>query len=234
MPEKTTLPTHIAIIMDGNGRWAAKRGLPRTAGHIAGVKALKKTVSASLEYGIPYLTVFAFGIDNRKRPEEEVSALMRLLIDSCRKELKKMLEDGVKVRFIGNRGNLAPKVKNSIEKTEFMTQNCEKLHLNIAFDYSGRDDILQAVNKAVANGVPLSEERFEGLLYTADTPAPDIILRTGGEKRISNFLLYQAAYSELIFSDKYWPDFNKKQFEKVLAEYAGRNRRFGGLSAEEQ
>lgn len=233
MTERTGLPQHIAIIMDGNGRWAAKRGLPRTAGHVAGVKALKKTVKAALELGIKYLTVFSFSTENWERPEEEVKGLMTLLSESCKKELKNMLEDGVRVSFIGGRDGLPEKVKKSIEKTEAMTECCDKMQLIIAFNYSGRSDILQAVNMAVALGETVTEDGFEKLLYTDGLPAPDLIVRTGGEKRISNFLLYQAAYSELVFTDKYWPDFNKKLLEKVLDEYGGRNRRFGKVGTEE-
>ncbi len=234
MAEKSRIPSHIAIIMDGNGRWVAARGLPRTAGHVAGVKALKKTVVAALEKGIKYLTVFAFSTENWERPVEEVNALMALLATSCRKELKNMLEDGIRVKFIGRRDNLSALVLKSIEKTENMTACCDKMQLNIAFNYSGKSDILQAVNRAIAAGKEIISQEFEDYLFTAGVPEPDVIVRTAGEKRISNFMLYQAAYSELIFTDKYWPDFNKKQLEKVLDEYAGRERRFGKLVTEDK
>lgn len=232
--DTSRIPRHIAIIMDGNGRWATRRGLPRTAGHLQGVKALEKVVLGASELGIRYLTVFAFSTENWSRPSEEVNALFKMVIDFNNKGVKFLLKNNVKVKFLGDVNGLPEDIQASIVKVEAKTAGCDGMQFNIAFNYSGRADILQAVNKAVQNGRPVTEEEFERLLYTADIPAPDIILRTGGEKRISNFMLYQAAYSELIFSDKFWPDFNKKQLEKVIAEYATRDRRFGGLTSEEK
>lgn len=227
------VPRHIGFIMDGNGRWAEERGLPRSAGHVRGVHALKKLVLAALDYEIPFITVFAFSTENWSRPEEEVAALMKMITDFNKKEAKFLLERNIRVRFLGDIGALKPEVKASIAKIETLTGGCASLQFNIALNYSGKSDILQAVNKAVEKGEKLDYLQFENLLYTKDVPPPDLIVRTGGEKRLSNFMLYQAAYSELIFINKYWPDFNKKLLEKILAEYAGRVRRFGGLGESE-
>lgn len=228
------LPLHIAIIMDGNGRWALKRGLPRTDGHIAGAKALKKTVAAALDMDIKYLTVFAFSTENFNRPKTEVDAIMALIALYCKKEIKKLLEDDIKLVFIGDKSRLDGKTAAAMEKAERLTSECGSMQLNIAVNYSGRSDILQAVNKAVEIGNSIDEESFENLLLTAGIPAPDLLVRTGGEKRISNFMLYQCAYTELVFLDKYWPDFNKKTLEKVIYEYSLRNRRFGAIGKENE
>jgi undecaprenyl diphosphate synthase len=226
------LPVHVAFIMDGNGRWAKKRGLSRSLGHNAGARALKRVVTACRELGIKYITVFAFSTENWSRSPDEVNYLMSLFAEFCKKETKPMLEHNLSVRFIGRREGLPDAVKKAFDKAETLTEACTGTILNVAVNYGAREELLQAVNKAIEGGKTLDAKGFESLLYTAGQPMPDIIVRSAGEQRLSNFLLYQAAYAELVFTKEYWPDFNKKTVEKILAEYARRDRRFGGVKGE--
>ena len=224
-----TIPEHIAIIMDGNGRWAKQRGIPRTAGHKEGGKALKKIIRACKELGVKQLSVYAFSTENWKRPEEEVSFLKGLLKNALLKEVKKLSKEGVRIRFLGQLDAFEPELVTQIRETEEYTKDNSEHQLNIMLNYGSRAEIVQAVNKAVANGEEITEEIFSELLYTKDIPDPELIIRTSGEQRLSNFLLWQAAYSEFYFTDTYWPDFDKKELEKAIADYSSRKRRFGGL-----
>lgn len=226
------LPKHIAFIMDGNGRWAKKRGLPRSAGHRAGARALKKVVEAVSEIGIPFMTVYAFSTENWTRPKEEIDTIFEMIMDFNKKELKHLLELNVRVKFIGSLEGLSQDLIKSIATISEKTAVCTGMTLNIAFNYGGKEDVLQAVNKAIDLGEHITMGEFENLLYTTGQPMPDIIVRSSGEYRLSNFLLFQAAYAELIFVKILWPDFNKKQIEKILEEYSSRDRRFGGATKE--
>jgi len=228
------VPRHIAIIMDGNGRWAQKRGLPRVEGHVRGVKVLRRVVKWCLEFGVEYLTVFSFSTENWRRPKEEVDFLMDLFVDTVERELPFLVREGVKVRILGSKEGLPEKVVEKWREVEERTKNLNRMTLVVAFNYGGRREIVDAVKKIVEkvkNGeeVELSEENFRNFLYVPDVPDPDLIVRTSGELRLSNFLLWQGAYSELFFTKTLWPDFSKKVFLKALESYSKRERRFGGL-----
>lgn len=232
---KSLTPKHVAIIMDGNGRWANKRGLPRTAGHKQGAEAVRKIVRSAAELGIEYLTLFGFSSENWKRPEDEVQELMKLLRYYLRSETAELHKNGVRLKVIGNRDAFDHDIIEMIEHAETLTKNNTEITVLMALNYGGRHDILQAVQKLVArdgvealNGHELEKE-FSACLMTGDYPDPDILIRTSGEQRISNFLLWQCAYTELVFSDTLWPDFGKRDLEVALSEYAGRERRFGAL-----
>lgn len=227
--DNMSIPKHIGFIMDGNGRWAKKRGLPRSMGHRAGVNALKKVITACHEFNIPYITVFAFSTENWSRPADEVEALFDMVIDFNKKELNSLIKNGVRLMFSGNIGGLPDELQESIKTVTEKTKDCKDMVLNVALNYGGREEILQAVNTAIKNGKEVTAEDFEKLLYTYGIPMPDLIVRSSGEQRISNFLLYQSAYSELMFVDTLWPDFNKKQIVKILEDYSRRERRFGGI-----
>ena len=225
-------PRHVAIIMDGNGRWARKRLLPRTFGHKKGVETLRSIVRAAAEKGIEVLTVFAFSKENWKRPEKEVKALMHLFVETLEKEIPELMKNKVRLRFIGDRSSLGREVTEKMTLAEVQTKENEGLTLVVALNYSGRDDILRAAQALVeqkADGTALDEELFTSFLDTGGLPDPDLIIRTGGENRISNFLLWQGAYSEFYSTAVYWPDFQDKELEKALKAYARRERRFGGL-----
>lgn len=225
-------PRHVAIIMDGNGRWARKRLLPRTYGHKKGVETLRRIVRTAAEKGLAVLTVFAFSTENWKRPEKEVKALMHLFVETLEKEIPEMMKNRVRLRFIGDRSALSREVTEKMTQSETSTKDNEGLTLVVALNYSGRDDILraaQALLEQKEKTASLDEELFASLLDTQGLPDPDLIIRTGGERRISNFLLWQGAYSEFYTTAAYWPDFDEKEFEKALKEYARRERRFGGL-----
>jgi undecaprenyl diphosphate synthase len=218
--------------MDGNGRWAKQRGLPRVAGHRAGTDNLRRVLESCGELGIKMLTIYAFSTENWRRPEDEVKGLMGIFEDVIDRELPELQEKGVRLRHIGRLEGLKPvfadKVRNAIEATK----NNDKLILNIAFNYGGRAEIVEAVKKLVAQGVKaddITEEMISAHLYTADVPDPDLIIRTSGEMRVSNFLIWQGAYSEYYLAPVYWPDFDKEQMRLALEEYARRHRRFGGL-----
>jgi len=231
----TPLPRHVAIVMDGNGRWASKRFMPRGVGHKAGVDSLVNVVKACNERNIQYVTVFAFSSENWKRPEEEVSGLMSLLIVALSKHLIKLEVDGVRIRVVGDSEGVSDKVREALDNAEKETAHSSKLVLTVAFNYGGRWDIVQACQKAIADGVApdaLSEEVLSKYMAMSYAPDPDLFIRTGGEIRLSNFLLWQSAYSELFFTDCLWPDFDAKELDRALAEYAQRERRFGGVTAE--
>lgn len=232
--ERGNLPVHIAAIMDGNGRWARLRNLPRTEGHKAGVEAIRKVVRAAGEMGIQYLTLFAFSTENWRRPKEEVAALMQLLSDTARKELKEMMKNNLRLRATGNLAGLPYAKRLALERAIKKTSRNSGIVLNLALNYSGRSEILQAV-KRLAREVGegrlsisrIDEKTFKSHLYTKDLPDPDLLIRTSGERRLSNFLLWQAAYTELYITDTLWPDFGEREFLMALADYQDRQRRFG-------
>ena len=229
-----TIPRHVAIVMDGNGRWAKKRFMPRFFGHKAGVDALVRTVLSCADRGVEYLTVFAFSSENWKRPTEEVSGLMGLVLVAVAKYLGKLADKGVKIRIVGDRDEVSDKLREAWEQAESSTAHNTRITLSVAFNYGGRWDIVQACQKAIADGVA-AERVDEALLgsYMAMNyaPDPDLFIRTGGEVRISNFLLWQAAYSELVFSECLWPEFGDAELDSALAEYARRDRRFGAVDS---
>lgn len=231
-------PEHIAIIMDGNGRWAKARGLPRAAGHRAGVEALRQTVRNADDLGIRWITVYAFSSENWSRPKSEVSDLMGLLKLFIRRDLAELHQNGVKVRVIGERQSLQPDIAALLEEAELLTRDNSALNLVIAFNYGSRDEIARAATRiaeaAVAGRLDprdITPESFCAFLDTADIPDPDLIIRTGGEIRLSNFLLWQAAYAELVFLSCYWPDFGKAHLVEAIQTFAARERRFGGVPA---
>jgi undecaprenyl diphosphate synthase len=229
---------HIAIIMDGNGRWAAERGLPRTEGHRQGVESVRRTVSAAQELGITHLTLFSFSSENWSRPRQEINDLFGLLRRFIRRDLADLHKNGVKIRVIGTREGLEPDLLRLIDDAVELTKDNTSLNLTIAFNYGARDEIARAarriaqdVDKGLLAPHDVTEERFATYLDTAGLPDPDLLIRTSGELRLSNFLLWQVAYSEFVFVDCYWPDFSREQLEAALAEYQRRSRRFGGTSA---
>ncbi|MDD2705603.1 MAG: polyprenyl diphosphate synthase [Acidocella sp.] len=224
------VPRHVAIIMDGNGRWAAARGLPRVAGHREGAKAVRRTVEAAIEQGVRYLTLFAFSSENWQRPPDEVSDLTFLMKHYLRSELDEMHQQGVQLRIIGERERFGPNMTTELEAAERRTAGNSRLTLVMALSYGGRADIVAAARKAIAAGIApeaLTEENFPGFLATDGIPDPDLLIRTSGERRISNFLLWQAAYSEMLFTPVLWPDFTARDFAAALEDYATRERRFG-------
>lgn len=227
------LPRHVAIIMDGNGRWALQRGLPRLAGHKAGTENLRRVIRSTVEFGIPYLTIYAFSTENWGRPPEEVQGLMRILEDVIDRELNELHKEGVQLRHIGRLERLAPRLQEKVLDAVDMTKNNQRLTLNIAFNYGGRDEIIQAVQKIIRDGVPagdVTDEVIGQYLYTAGVPDPDLIIRTSGELRVSNFLIWQAAYSEWYITPTFWPDFDKEEYRRALETFAQRDRRYGGVS----
>lgn len=226
------LPVHAAVIMDGNGRWAKKRGLPRSAGHRAGVERVRTVIRMSSDIGIRYLTLFAFSTENWKRPTDEVNTLMSLLVEYLIKELPELHEKKVRIRTLGDISALAENVKAEIDRAVEKTKNNTGLTVNMAINYGGRAEIVQMVRRALTSGVQpedIDEDWISSALYTAGQPDPDLLIRTSGEARISNFLLYQLAYAEIYLTDTLWPDFDEAEYAKALADYAGRSRRFGGL-----
>jgi undecaprenyl diphosphate synthase len=235
-----TSPAHVAIIMDGNGRWAKARGLPRVAGHRAGVEALRKTVRAAPQLGISYLTVYAFSSENWSRPKSEVSDLMGLLKLFIRRDLAELHQNGVRVRVIGDKASLQTDIRGLLEEAETLTAGNDALTLVIAFNYGGRDEIVRTAQKLALAAVrgeisvdSISTDTFAASLDTAGIPDPELVIRTSGELRLSNFLLWQAAYSELVFLPCYWPDFSQDHLADALRDFAGRERRFGGLAPRE-
>lgn len=229
--KKRILPRHIAIIMDGNGRWAKKRSLPRTAGHIAGAKTFKTIARYCNKIGLEYLTVYAFSTENWKRPKEEVDGIMNLLRDYL-KDAENFKDENIRVRFIGDRTPLDEDIKALMIKNEEGSENATGLNLNIAINYGGRDEITHAVKKIINSGISaedITEQTISDNLYTAGCPDPDFIIRPSGEYRLSNYLIWQSAYSEYWFSDILWPDFKPKHLEKAIEDYNQRNRRFGGI-----
>lgn len=227
------IPTHIAIIMDGNGRWAIGRGLPRLAGHRAGTENLRRVIEASVEFGINYLTIYAFSTENWGRPPEEVSGLMRILEDVIDRELRELHKQGVQMRHIGHLDRLNPVLRQKVQDAVELTRDNTTLVLNVAFNYGGRDEIVCAIQRMIEDGVAaedVSDELVNKYLFTAGVPDPDLIIRTSGELRGSNFLIWQGAYSEWYITPIYWPDFGKEELRKALFEYADRERRYGGLT----
>ncbi len=229
--EELATPRHVAIVMDGNGRWAKKRFLPRFFGHKAGVDSLVKVIEACIARDIGHLTVFAFSSENWKRSDDEVSALMGLILAAVSRYLHKLHKLGVRVRVIGDR-DIAPKLKKAWDEAEALTAGNSKLQLNVAFNYGGRWDIVQAAQAAIRAGVPaeaMSEAKLGEFMALAHAPDPDLFIRTGGEVRISNFMLWQVAYSEFVFSDCLWPEFGETQLDAAIEAFRERDRRFGGV-----
>ena len=230
-------PRHVAIIMDGNGRWAAERGLPRAMGHRKGVEAVRRTVQAAIELNIPYLTIYSFSSENWSRPADEVSELMSLMKRFIRQDLAELHQNNVRIRIIGERQNVDPELMSLIDEASELTALNTALTLVIAFNYGSRTEIALAARRLaeqVASGTlcpsAINETTLGACLNTADIPDPDLLIRTSGEVRISNFLLWQLAYTEFVFMDEYWPDFGRDLLQQAIAEYGSRDRRFGGLS----
>jgi undecaprenyl diphosphate synthase len=221
----------VAIIMDGNGRWARRRKLPVAAGHRAGTRALRRTVEAAIDLGVESLCVYAFSTENWSRPSDEVDALMKIFVETIERELPDLAREGVRTRFIGRRDRATETLLAKIERLEQATSANDRLQLWIAFDYGGRAEIVEAARRLVEEGVDprdIDENAIAARLYAPEMPEPDLLIRTSGELRISNFLLWQLAYTELVFVDTLWPDFGERQLREALAQYANRRRRFGG------
>ena len=233
IPEASTVPRHIAIIMDGNGRWATKRFLPRVAGHVKGVEAVRGVVEACIQRGVEYLTIFAFSSENWRRPADEVSVLMRLFMNALEREVAKMHANDIRLKIVGDLGRFDSALQAMIADAERKTANNRRLTVTVCANYGGRWDIMQAIEKVVASNpgvASFTEEQFAGCLSMAYAPEPDLFIRTGGEERISNFLLWQLAYTELYFTDIYWPDFDAAALDLAIESYRQRERRFGRTS----
>jgi undecaprenyl diphosphate synthase len=232
----TKIPNHVAVIMDGNGRWAKSRGLPRLAGHRAGTENLRAIIRACVEFGIHYLTIYAFSTENWGRPTDEVQGLMLILEDVIDKELNELHEEGVQLRHIGRLESLKPALREKVLHAIDLTKDNDRLVLCVAFNYGGRDEIVCAIRKIIEDGVhpdAVNDELVASYLFTAGVPDPDLIIRTSGEMRVSNFLIWQGAYSEWYVTPTYWPDFDKGELYKALQDYDQRERRFGRLSPSE-
>lgn len=241
IPVTSTVPQHVAVIMDGNGRWAAKRLLPRTAGHARGVQSVRSAVETCVKLGVRYLTLFAFSSENWRRPADEVSLLMRLFVQALEREVSRLQEQGVRLRVVGDLSAFEPKLQALIVEAQAKTAHNDQLHLTIAANYGGRWDILQAMKKMLLahpehgqHPESIDEHALSEHLSMAWAPEPDLFIRTGGEQRISNFLIWQLAYTELFFTDCYWPDFNSDELKKAFDWYRQRERRFGRTSAQLQ
>ncbi len=229
-PPLERIPTHVGIIMDGNGRWAQKRGLPRLAGHRAGTENLRRILRAAVEFGVRILTIYAFSTENWGRPQDEVEGLLDIMERMIDRELPELHREGVQIRHIGRTERVPERLLTKIRQALELTRNNQRLILNVAFNYGGRAEIVDAVRGIVRDGIPpeqVDEALIARYLYTADLPDPDLIIRTSGEMRVSNFLIWQGAYAEYYVTPVYWPDFDKDEFYKALAEYARRERRFG-------
>lgn len=237
LPATVGYPRHIAIIMDGNGRWAKAKGLKRTEGHRQGAESLRNVLKACQELGVKYLTVYAFSSENWNRPEEEISELMRLLVFYLQGEVKTLKENNIRLKIIGDLPRLAPVVQKQIEKAEEATSACNAFQLTVCLSYGARQEVLQAI-RAIAGEVAtgkitpeaINEATLEAKLYTQDLPSPDLLIRTGGEHRLSNFLLWQSAYTELYFTDTLWPDFSREHLVEACEDFAKRERRYGRTS----
>ena len=230
--EKTSniLPRHLAVIMDGNGRWAKRKGFPRLIGHKKGLDAAKQLVTSASESGIEFLTLFAFSMENAERPKKEVDGLFGLASEALREQVKTLNDQNLKVQFIGERASIPRDLQNAFSDIEKLTKNNDGMVVTIAFNYSGRWDILQAIKKIVLSSADvdcLREEDLSDFFQTAGLPEPDLLVRTGGEKRISNFMLWDLAYTELFFTDCLWPDFDSREFKAAMDNYRSRERRFG-------
>lgn len=237
-PPAGSFPDHVAIIMDGNGRWAKSRNLPRAVGHERGVEALRRTVEAAQDVGLKNLTVYSFSTENWRRPVSEVNALFGLLKAYVKRDLDRLAREGVRVRILGTRKGLPDDIRKLVDRAEARTEANSKFNLCIAFNYGGREEIVRAVQKAAKslldgslNPDTLDEESFEQFLDTSEVPDPDIVIRTSGEYRLSNFLIWQAAYAELVFMDVLWPDFGKEHLIEAIETFQKRERRFGGLAS---
>ena len=231
LPER--IPTHVAIIMDGNGRWARQRGLPRLAGHRAGTENLRRIIQACIEFGIQYLTIYAFSTENWGRPQEEVEGLLRIVEDVIDRELQELHDQGVQLHHIGRLDRLEVGLREKMLHAMDYTKDNHKLVLNVAFNYGGRDEIVYAIQHLIRDGIPaedVNEELVSQYLFTSGTPDPDLIIRTSGELRGSNFLIWQGAYCEWYFTPAYWPDFDKEQLRLALEEFGHRERRYGKIS----
>lgn len=229
------LPRHVAIIMDGNGRWAKQRGLPRFAGHQAGTDNVRRVVESFYRYQVKYLTLYAFSTENWRRPDEEVNGLFRILAGMIDRETKALHEKNVRIYHLGRLNGLSDELQAKVNKAIELTKNNTGLTLSVAFDYGGRAEILDAVRRIIKDGIPperITEFLFSSYLYNSEVPEPDLIIRTAGEMRLSNFLIWQAAYSEYYSTPTLWPDFGERDVEKALIAYSQRERRFGGLKAE--
>ena len=230
------VPRHVAIIMDGNGRWAAARGLPRLAGHKAGTENLRQILKAAVEFGIKYLTIYAFSTENWRRPQDEVKGLMLIVEDVIERELTELHKEGVQLRHIGRLEGLRPQLVEKVHKAIELTRENNRLVLCIAFNYGGRDEIVCAVKRMLDDRLDsnlVTEELISQYLFTRDVPDPDMIIRTSGELRISNFLIWQSAYSEWYITPTYWPDFDREELRKAIIEYGRRDRRYGKVTSEQ-
>lgn len=235
-PEFAVLPQHLGVIMDGNGRWATSQGKPRNEGHRAGVEALRRLVACAVEFEIEYLTIFSFSSENWARPADEINAILGLMKRFVASDISKFVAHNVRVRILGRREGLSKPILQMIEQAESRTAHCTGLQLNVAFNYGGRQEITDAV-RALAQDVQsgkispadIDEAAIAEKLYTAQMPDPDLIFRSSGEVRLSNFLLWQAAYAEFVFFDEFWPEFNRDIFVRIMEEFSGRKRRFGGV-----
>ena len=236
LPALEKVPQHVAIIMDGNGRWAIQRGLPRLAGHKAGTENLRRVIRSTVEFGVKYLTIYAFSTENWGRPPEEVQGLMLILQDVIDRELNELHKEGVQLRHIGRLERLDPKIQKKVLSAIELNRNNDRLVLNVAFNYGGRDEIVVAIQRMMRDGIApedVTDELVSRYLYTAGVPDPDLIIRTSGELRVSNFLIWQAAYSEWYITPTYWPDFDKEEYYRALETFAHRERRFGKVSSGE-
>ncbi len=230
-----SVPQHVAIIMDGNGRWAKQRGLPRQAGHRAGAENLRRVINAAVEFGIPILTIYAFSTENWDRPKLEVRALMKIFARVLNQEVYELHEQGVCIHHIGELEGVDPKLSAGVRNAIELTKDNKRLILNVAFNYGGRREILHAVRRMLEDNLPpeqLDEQTFDSYLFTNGLPDPDLVIRTSGELRISNFLIWQAAYAEFYPTPTYWPDFDRDELYKALVDYSSRNRRFGRTDAQ--
>ncbi len=228
----TKIPAHVAIIMDGNGRWAQKRGLPRKEGHRAGVENMRRVLEAAVELGVPVLTVYAFSTENWARPEDEVHGLLGILEETIRREVPELHKNGVKLRHLGRLDGISEQMRQAVHAAIELTKNNDRIVLNVAFNYGGRAEILDAIRKMISEHVPpekVDEVLFASYLYTAGLPDPDLIVRTAGEMRLSNFLIWQAAYAEYYSTPTFWPDFDKQELYNALLAFSQRQRRFGKL-----
>ena len=234
--DEKNIPQHVAIIMDGNGRWAKKRNMPRSMGHKAGVETIRRVIKEADRLGVKYITLYAFSTENWKRPKDEVNALMKLLVQYLRSEVSELHRNKVVLRVLGDITALADECRKEIEESIELTKNNTGLVLNFAFNYGGRDEIIRAVKNVVddvqegkINKENITQELFANYLYTKDSPDPDLIIRPSGEQRLSNFLLWQCAYSEFWYSNINWPDFSEKDLQQAIYDYQNRDRRFGGV-----
>jgi undecaprenyl diphosphate synthase len=236
-PSLETFPQHVAIIMDGNGRWARRRGLPRLAGHRAGTENIRRIVRACVDFGVKYLTVYAFSTENWTRPDSEVQGILRILGENIERETPELHREGVQIRHLGHMDGVPVSLQEAIRRSTAVTKDNHRLVLSVCFNYGGRDDVVRAVRQMVASGMKpedVTEEVISRHLFTADIPDPDLIVRTAGEMRLSNFLIWQAAYAEFYSTPTCWPDFDREALHAALIEYSRRQRKFGGILPEER